>query len=84
MSSTTDDRAVQALIADGWVGEWDTPITATGIANGVALVLRVVRDDMLAARRAGDLDDITDVSHWLDSRVLALTGRATSTGDTLA
>lgn len=82
--SATDDRAVQALIANGWAGEWDTSITAADLANGAALVLRYVRDDMLAARRAGDLDDITDVAHWLDSRVMALTGNSTSTGDTLA
>jgi hypothetical protein len=82
VSNSTNDRAVQALIDDGWAGEGDTLITDYGLANGVALVLRVVRDDMLAARNAGNLDDITDVAHWLGSRVMELTGQPTSPGDT--
>lgn len=77
-----NDSAVQALIDDCWEGVWDSPITAHDLANGVALVLRIVRDDIVAARMSGDITDVTDVAHYLDSRVMALTGQQTSPGDT--
>lgn len=43
-----DDPAVQALIDDGWLGEWDYPITVQDLVN----VVRMVRE-------ASDLVDIT-------------------------
>lgn len=33
-----EDPAVQALIDDGWLGEWDYPITVDDLVNAVRLV----------------------------------------------
>lgn len=35
-----DDPAVNALIQDGWLGHWDSPITVGDLENAVALVRR--------------------------------------------
>lgn len=76
------DRAVQALINDGWLGEWDTPIEPTDLANGVALVLRIVRDDIVMAWQEGRIEQLLDVEALLNARIATLTMRPTTTGDT--
>ncbi|WBB94145.1 hypothetical protein [Verrucosispora sp. WMMC514] len=50
---THPDPAVQALIDNGWLGEWDWPIQVHDLANAVRLVRqadhRAARTDVPAA-----------------------------------
>jgi hypothetical protein len=73
MSDT--NRAMQALIYDGW------PVTDE-LRDAVALVTRVVRDDLYMAWQAGEIRDLLDVEGFLNSAVAELTGRPAVTGDT--
>lgn len=77
-----DDRAVQALINDGWLGEWDAPIEEWNLRGGAALVMRVMRDDLVMAWQAGEISDLLGAERFLNERIAALTGRPTTTGDT--
>lgn len=77
---THDDRAVQALMDDGWGGNWT--IGPDDLINGVALVLRTVRDDLLLLYVKGQIRTLDEVENYLNARVTALTGRSTVTGDT--
>lgn len=75
---TDKDRAVQALNEMTWAvvpGECDLPAAA-------ARVIRVVRDDLIMAWDAGQIRDLLDAERLLNERIVALTGRPTTTGDT--
>jgi hypothetical protein len=79
---THDDRAVQALIDHGWTGEWDWTIGPDDLANGVALVLRTVRDDLILEHLNGRIQTLIQVEDFINARVEKLTGQRTITGDT--
>lgn len=83
MSDTTHpDRAVRALIDDGWTGEWDWPIGPADLANGAALVIRVIRDDLVMAWQDGRVTTLLDAEKFLNDRITVLSGRPTTSGDT--
>ena len=76
------NRAVQALINDGWTGEWDWAIGPDDIKNGVALVTRVIRDDLYMAWQANEINDLAGAEWLLNQQIEALTGSRSLTGDT--
>jgi hypothetical protein len=80
--SDTKDRAVRALIADAWLGEWERPVDGHDLSNAVALVLRTIRDDLVMAEQRGEIRRLSDVEEALNERIFNLTGRQTVTGDT--
>jgi hypothetical protein len=73
MSDT--NRAMQALIYDGW------PVTDE-LRDAVALVTRVVRDDLYMAWQAGQIRDLNGAEALLNAQIEALTGQRSLTGDT--
>lgn len=77
--TNVNDRAVQALIADAWLGEW---VDGHDLSSAVATVLRVVRDDIVMAWQAGEISDLLGAERLLNERIEALTGKPTMTGDT--
>ncbi len=79
---THPDRAVQALINDGWTGDWGETLKVSDLTGGVALVLRVFRDDLVMAWQNGDVADLLGAEEWMNARIRELTDRPTITGDT--
>jgi hypothetical protein len=64
--TTHEDPAVQALINDGWLGEWDYPIEVGDLVNAVAVVRaadgagKVAEDATVAKVRAAILEHSLD------------------------
>lgn len=79
---TKNDRAVQALINECWLGEWERPVDGHDLAEAAALVIRVARDDLVMAWQDGQISDLLGAERLLNERIVALTGRPTITGDT--
>lgn len=72
------DRAVDFLTAENGLAE------TVRRSDDVAVVLRVVRDDLAGAQRTGEIQRIEDVVPWLNARIRALGPiTPTETGDTL-
>jgi hypothetical protein len=81
MSDT--NRAVQALIDDSWLGEWERPIDGHDLKGAVAIVTRVIRDDLYMAWQAGEINDLAGAEWFLNRQIEALVpGRRALTGDT--
>ena len=76
-----EDRAVQALIDAAWKGQWDSPITDEDLAQGVAIVARVLRDDIAMAWINGDISTVVQVEQFLNRRIQSLVGGSPVTGD---
>jgi hypothetical protein len=70
-----NNRAVRALIYDGW------PSTDE-LTDAVALVTRVIRDDLYMAWQANEIRDLAGAEWFLNAQIEALTGRRSLTGDT--
>lgn len=84
------DRAVRALFdfVDSPAPE-DATYTAedvTEASGAVAVVLRVIRDDMATAEQDGSLTveghSLIAMERYLNTRIRSLTGQDTTTGDT--
>jgi hypothetical protein len=74
------DRAVVALRESLYDPiDWRNGV---GQEKTVALILRVVRDDIVLAYQMGRIRSVEDVERALNARITALTGEATTTGDT--
>lgn len=69
------NRAVQALRETGW-------LDADELKDTVALVTRVVRDDLYMAWQAGQIRDLAGAEWFLNEQIEKLTGRRSPTGDT--
>lgn len=69
---TDTNRAVQALTSQPWLPDWET----------VALVTRVIRDDLYMAWQANEINDLAGAEWFLNRQIEALTGRHSLTGDT--
>lgn len=79
---TDTNRAVQALIDECWLGEWERPIDGHDLKNAVATVARVLRDDLYMAWQSGQIRDLSGAEEFLNAQIEALIGRRSLTGDT--